>query len=132
MYQYIKTLDCILKNKNNQNVLIDKDSNSGLVFKNNNIEKMNINEILNKSFDKINNSLNNFCEEIKNNNIYELDPNLIYEKKNIIKEKYNEYHENSIIKNSVNNLINDSFEKVKNQTNEIFKNIDSNFKLKSY
>jgi len=37
MYQYIKTLDSILKNKNNQNVLIDKDSNSGLVYQNNNI-----------------------------------------------------------------------------------------------
>ena len=82
MYQYIKTLDSILKNKNNQNVLIDKDSNSGLVYKNNNIEKMNLNEIFYKSFDKIYNSLNNFCDDIKNNNIYDLDPSIINEKKN--------------------------------------------------
>jgi len=133
MYQYIKTLDSILKNKNNQNVLIDKDSNSGLVYQNNNIEKMNINDIFNKSFDKIYSSLNNFCEDIKNDNIYKLDPNLIKEKKVMIKDKYEDYQENNIIKKNVNNLINNSFDKVKEQTNEIFKNIeDENNKLLSY
>ena len=132
MYQYIKTLDSILKNKNNQNVLIDKDSNSGLVYQNNNIEKMNINDIFNKSFDKIYSSLNNFCEDIKNDNIYKLDPNLIKEKKVMIKDKYEDYQENNIIKKNVNNLINNSFDKVKEQTNEIFKNIDDNNKLLNY
>ena len=130
MYQYIKTLDFILKNKNNQNVLIDKESNSGLVFKNNNIEKMNINDILDKSFDKLYCSLNNFCDDIKNNNLYELDVNIIDKKKIEIKDKYNGYHENNNIKNNVNNLLNESFEKVKNQTNETFNNIDN--KLEKY
>ena len=133
MYQYIKTLDSILKNKNNQNVLIDKDSNSGLVYQNNSIEKMNINEIFNKSFDKIYSSLNNFCEDINNNNIYQLDPDVINKKKVMIKDKYEDYQENNIIKKNVNNLINNSFDKVKEETNEIFKNIDEeNNKLLSY
>lgn len=133
MYQYIKTLDSILKNKNNQNVLIDKDTNSGLVYQNNNIEKMNLNEIFNKSFDKIYTSLNNFCEDINNNNIYQLDLDIINEKKVMIKDKYEDYQENNIIKKNVNNLINNSFDKVKEQTNKIFKNIDEeNNKLLSY
>lgn len=39
MVKYTKTLEYLLKNKSNHNVLIDKESNSGLVYKNNNIEK---------------------------------------------------------------------------------------------
>jgi len=94
---------------------------------------MNINEIFNKSFDKIYSSLNNFCEDINNNNIYQLDPDIINEKKVMIKDKYEDYQENNIIKKNVNNLINNSFDKVKEQTNEIFKNIDEeNNKLLSY
>ena len=132
MYQYIKTLDCILKNKNNQNVLIDKDSNSGLVYKNNNLEKMNLNDIFNKSFDKIYSSLNNFCNDVKNNNIYELDLNILNEKKIMISGKYNDYYKNNNIQNNVNILINESYDKVKNQTNELFTSIDLKKNLENY
>ena len=50
----------------------------------------------------------------------------------MIKDKYEDYHEKNIIKKNVNNLINDSFDKVKKQTNEIFKTINDNNKLLNY
>jgi hypothetical protein len=58
MYKYTKTLEFILKNNKNLNVVVDKKTQSGLVYKNNSIEIMSLSDICDKSFDKLNIHLN--------------------------------------------------------------------------
>ena len=91
MVKYTKTLEYLLKNKSNHNVLIDKESNSGLVYKNNNIEKMTIEEICDKSFDKIYDHLNSFYDNSKNINVGCVDPEYIHNQRKSMKIKYFHY-----------------------------------------
>ena len=62
---YSNLLNAILENEKNLNVLIEKDTNTGLVYKNN-VEKfitMNLKDIIEQSMDKLNKHLNDFYEE---------------------------------------------------------------------
>ena len=125
MVKYTKTLEYLLKNKSNHNVLIDKESNSGLVYKNNNIEKMTLEEICDKSFDKIYDHLNKFYDNSKNINVGSIDPEYIDNQKKSMKLKYFNYKD-SQTNNKIlaNKSILEIFNKVKNETLENFNKID--------
>ena len=73
MYKYTKTLESLLKNKNNHNVIIDRESKTGLVYNNHNIKLMTLDQICNKSIDKINYHLNQFIDEVIKDNSYSID-----------------------------------------------------------
>jgi len=124
MVKYTKTLEYLLKNKSNHNVLIDKDSNLGLVFNNNNIEKMSIDEICDKSFNKIYDHLKNFYQDIDIINCGEIDKNYIELQKKSMKLKYLKYRDNDDnAKNIANENLLNIFDKVKEKTIENFNQI---------
>lgn len=124
MVKYTKTLEYLLKNKSNQNVLIDKESNLGLVYNNNNIEKMSIDEICDKSFNKIHDHLKSFYEDIDNINSAEIDKNYIDYQKKSMRLKYLKYKNNEEnAKNIANKNLLYVFDKVKENTIDNFNEI---------
>jgi len=124
MVKYTKTLEYLLKNKSNHNVLIDKETNSGLIYKNNNIEKLSIDEICNQSFDKLYNHLNSFYKDSNNINIGSIDPEYIDIQKKSMKIKYFNYKDNeNNDKDLANNSMIEIFNQVKDETLENFNKI---------
>jgi hypothetical protein len=124
MVKYTKTLEYLLKNKNNQNVLIDKDSNLGLVYNNNSIEKMSIEEICDKSFNKIHDHLKNFYDDVDKINTAEVDKKYIDTEKKSMKIKYLKYRDNDDnAKKIANENLVHIFDKVKDETIENFNEI---------
>lgn len=67
-FKYSETLNEIMKNVNNHNVIIDNDE--GYIYKNNNFEQMPVDEIYKKTIDKIYEHLNDFYEELRKDNYY--------------------------------------------------------------
>lgn len=124
MVKYTKTLEYLLKNKNNQNVLIDKDSNTGLVYKNNILEKMTLSEICDKSFDKLYYTLNKMYDS-ENINIGMLDPEYIDIQKKSMNMKYRNYKDDEENKDIANHSMIEIFNQVKDETLEKFNKIEN-------
>ena len=126
MYKYTKTLESLLKNKNNHNVIIDKGSNSGLVYKKNNIETMSLNEICDKSVDKLYHHLNKFVDDVIKNNNTCVEQDYIMHSKKVIRIKHGNYKYNKKDRVSVNNILVENFDNIKNETLEKFNEINQN------
>ena len=124
MYKYTKTLEHILKNETNLNVLIDKNSNIGFVYNNNCIQEMSIDEIIDKSFNKIYNNLNDIYNDIQNNNYFGISNDLLNIHKNSIQEKYDYFYENENTRKIVKTHISETLDKVKDKTKENFNQHD--------
>jgi hypothetical protein len=124
--KYKNTLISVLNNKNNHNVIIDKKSNSGLVYKNNNIEVMNLNEIYDNIIKKIKKILISFIEEIKNNNINDIDEYYINHSLKIVYLEYSNYKYYGNNHNNTNDNIIDIFNEVKDETLKNFNEITKN------
>lgn len=125
MVKYTKTLEYLLKNKSNHNVLIDKETNSGLIYKNNNIEKISIDEICNQSFDKLYNHLNSFYKDSIDINVGSVDPEYIDIQKKSMKIKYLNYKsDENNDKYLANNSMIEIFNQVKDETLENFNKIE--------
>ena len=116
MHKYTKTLESLLKNKNNHNVIIDKSSNSGLVYKNNNIETMSLDEICDKSVNKLNYHLNSFVDEVLKNNKNATETSYLEHSKKIIINKHENYKLNEKDKIDVNNILIEKYEQIKDET----------------
>ena len=81
-YRYTKTLEFLLKNDINKNVLLDSDSGTGLIYKGGNenkFEKMDLKDIIDKSMLKLNKHLQEFHTELTTNNDtnYNIDNDII-------------------------------------------------------
>lgn len=126
MYKYTKTLEYILKNETNLNVLVDKDSNKGFVYNNNCIEEMSVDEIVDKSFNKIYNNLNDFYNDIQNNNDFGISNDLLDSHKDSIQQKFNCFYENEDTRKIVKSCISETLDKVKDKTKENFCQLDIN------
>jgi hypothetical protein len=127
-FKFTTTLQNILENEVNLNVLIDKTTETGLVFNNNTLQKMDVKEIIKKSMDKLFNQLKIFKDDLINpelniENIY-LDHAVQDSSK-----KLSEYHKNDTIKDTVNNLISQIYSKKNNNTAEICSFSSSNNKI---
>ena len=131
MYKYTKTLEKLLKNKKNLNVVVDQKSNSGLVYKKNSIEVMSLNEICDKSLDKLNHHLNTFFDDVTNNNNYHIDKDYLKHEKKVLRIKHGNYKYYEKDRLEANNAIIKEYNGVKNQTLEKFNAIkdyeDKNF-----
>jgi len=113
LVKYTKTLEYILKNEKNINVILDKDSEKGFIYKDNNFEEMNKKDIMEQSFTKIYNHLNNFYDDIKNNNEFEVNNNYLDEQKKILETKFSKYKNDTNSKEIVDSFISNKFEVVK-------------------
>lgn len=131
MYKYTKTLETLLKNKKNLNVVVDQKSNSGLVYKKNSIEVMSLNEICDKSLDKLNYHLNTFFDDVTNNNNYHIDKDYLKHEKKVLRIKHGNYKYYEKDRIEANNAIIKEYNGVKNQTLEKFNEIkdSENFKI---
>ena len=117
---YTKLLKELLKNEINLNVIIDKDNNSGIVYKND-IDKY----IQMKSKDIIDNTMEKLKKYLMemNSSDKESFPELIDFSRKMIKKKHIDYNNNSNIQSIVQDLICDIFETKKKDAIEISKNI---------
>lgn len=121
-HKYTNLLTEILKNKENLNVIIDKESKYGLVYKNNSelFVNMKTKEIIDKSMEKLYEQLTDFYNGIINNNILELNTNLIEDEKKKLDNKFKEfYNNNNNLKDAVGNLITNIYDKNKINSLEV-------------
>jgi hypothetical protein len=89
--KFSKTLQEILENEVNLNVILDKDSSSGIVYKNNKLVNMNVKDIVNKSMDKLYKHLLDFYKELKVPNILNINDDILDYEKKIAGNKYYSY-----------------------------------------
>jgi hypothetical protein len=120
-YKFTSTLENILENEVNLNVLIDKTSENGIVQNNNKFEKMNIKDIVKKTMKKLMDSLNNFKNDIYQKNEHEVDLCIIDDEMNKANIKYENYKKNKIAQDDVNDLIKNIYNKNKDNVYKICK-----------
>jgi hypothetical protein len=121
--KYTKTLEFLLENNVNLNVLIDYTGNTGLVYKNNNFEIISIKDIVKKSMAKIYHLLHKFCQDIEFNNIHNIKWAYLEEEKKMIENKYNEYISNRDIEEKVIHFMKDIYHKKRGDTIKLCNNI---------
>ena len=120
-FMYSKLLEEILKNEINLNVIIDKDNDSGIVYKND-IDKyiqMKSKDIIDNTMDKLKKHLLNFNDETKDLSLSEC----INLSKINIEKKYENYQDNEEINKNVKNIISNIFEEKKENAVDISINI---------
>lgn len=124
--KYTKTLEQLLNNDTNLNVFIDdKNAETGIVYKND-IEKfkmMSIEDIVDKSMIKLNKHLNDFHNEIKDQNEFSINQDYLNDERSIINKKFKEYKNNELIKEKVTNFITKIYNSKKEDCVNIFKEI---------
>lgn len=130
-YKFTKTLENILENEVNLNVLIDNTTDSGFIFTENSLQKMDINDILKKSMEKIYNHLTQFRNDLSDetNQPNKIEMNDIAKdamdlQMKEIKNKYDDYRRIKEKTNSVNDIIKNIYNNKKSKTvHEIDKSI---------
>lgn len=135
--KYTDFLSEVLKNYDNLNVILDKESESGLVYKNNSdmYVKLTINEILNSSMRKIYEHLQKMYDEYlckdsnKGVNIEKHFLDSIEKEKNISNSKYDNYVNDNKLQKNVNDILIDIFNKNKEDALRIAKSMNSIEKL---
>ena len=122
--KFTTTLENILENEVNLNVLLDKNNyDNGLVYNGSSIVNMNIKEIVKKTMEKLHNHLCNFNKDIKNSNIYNIDTKIIDNEIIAANNKYNDFKKNLTTQNNVNQYIKDIYDKKIDQTCKKYKEI---------
>ena len=130
--KYTDLLDEIFKNKENLNVIIEKDSSSGLVYKNENelYVNMKVKEIIDISMQKLYDQLNSLYSNVLSNQLsYKINTNIIENEKKILDNKFEDFCNNDDTKNIVSNLFTNIYEKNKFEAIEISDKILSNKKI---
>lgn len=125
--KYTKTLEYILENDANKNVLLDEESKTGIIYKGTEFEKMKIGDIIDKSVFKIYNNLKDIYNEIQENNDinFILDQDVISQNLKITENKFNEYNSNEKTKEIVSQIISSIFNQHKDITEKTYKLISS-------
>jgi hypothetical protein len=122
-FMYTNLLEEILKNEINLNVIIDKNNDSGIVYKND-IDKyiqMKSKDIVDNTMNKLNKHLLDINNDSKNNIIEEF----IDMSKKIINSKYDSYKNNNDVKNNVIDIISNIYEDKKEYAINISNNIQN-------
>ena len=124
--KYTKTLELLMENNVNLNVLIDYTGETGLVYRNNNFEIMSIKDIVKKSMNKIYHLLHKFYQDIELNNIHNIKWAYLEEEKKMIENKYNEYISNKDTEEKVIYFMKDIYHKKRGETIKLCNNIIMN------
>lgn len=123
--KYTKTLEHILDNDNNLNVILHNELNTGIVYKNDKerFKYMNIRDIIDKSMEKLHKHLHFFHEEVKDKNEYQINNEYFNEEKNIIDKKYYDYKNNKSIQTKVQEYITKIYNNKRNETLKIYQEL---------
>jgi len=119
-FMYTELLQEILKNEINLNVIIDKDKDSGMVYKND-IEKymqMKLKDIISNTMDKLNTHLNDI-----NKNDTRSFHDIIKFSRQMINKKYNDFNNSDEIQKGVKNCMSNIFDNKKDEAINMAKNI---------
>ena len=109
--KFTKTLENILENQVNLNVLIDNTSDDGIVFNDNNFIKMNVKEIVKQTMDKLHKHLIEFYTGIfDSNNFYKKCIDFKLNLQNI-NTKYTDFTKSKYTQNIVKEYITDIYKK---------------------
>ena len=116
--KFTKTLENILENQVNLNVLIDNTSDNGIVYNNNKFIKMNVKEIVKQTMDKLYKHLIEFHSDIFDSNNIDIDKECLDFKRNLknINTKYTDFTKSKDTQNIVKEYITDIFNKKKSNT----------------
>ena len=131
---YTKLLKKILENKNNLNVIYDKKNNIGFVYKNEN-EKyidMDINDIVDTSMKKLHENLleiNGCVKNHKNDKNHPEYAEYCNEKEMKINNKFTDFQDKFSVKKNVVNMFSEILHDKKDESKEIFENIQNNDKI---
>jgi hypothetical protein len=120
-YMYSLLLTEILENNNNLNVIIDKEKDFGIVYKND-LEKyikMEIKQIISNSMEKLEQNLLIINNDLKENGTY--DDNYLSNKDKDIKHKFNVFKHNFKTSEIVNKCMTDIFDKKKDLSKKVMK-----------
>jgi len=123
---YTHLLEEILKNNINLNVIIDKNKEYGIVYKNNfeKYIKMEITDIVSNSMDKLHKNLLDINEDLQNNIFF--DKHMLEYKNKDINKKYDFYNSDENTKNTVNKFISDIFYTKNDDSIQVMKDFLSN------
>lgn len=126
---YTTLLDEILKNDVNLNVIIDKDSKSGMVYKNDKEQyiSMKLMDIIDESMEKLKKHLLEINNDASKSGEFKSD--ILRASKSYILSKYNDYNNYEGIKNYVNDSLSSIFEDKRDKALEKSKRKDINLKL---
>ena len=114
--KFTKTLENILENEVNLNVLIDNNTNNGIVFNNNQYINMNVKDIVKQTMIKLHKHLMDFHSDITNPNILDIDKNYLDCNLKNINNKFNKFQKDQDIQNTVKDYITDIYNKKKLDT----------------
>jgi len=118
---YSKLLEEVLKNKNNLNVIIDKDSNSGIVYKNNIDEyiEVQMKDIINTTMEKLKDQLLNINNDVKK----DIREDYNVHNRRIITHEYLEYTKNKDLQDNFMECITNIYENKKEESINILKKL---------
>jgi hypothetical protein len=114
--KFTTTLDNILNNDVNVNVLIDNTNDTGLVYYNGAFTKMKIKDIAKKTMEKVLKQLTKFRDEFVLNNKYNIDRTILDNEITITQTKFEQYLKDENIFNAVNKYLADIYNKKRVKT----------------
>lgn len=114
--KFTNTLENILDNEVNLNVLIDNTTENGLVYTNNMLQQMDEKDIMSKTMKKIYEQLEAFREDLRKPNKLDLQEHYLDHEMNNVKNKYADYRRVPEINNKVNNLIKNIYNNKQKET----------------
>ena len=132
--KYTKTLEHILENDVNLNVIIEDKADCGIVYKND-IEKfkpMKISDIVHLSMNKLHKQLTIFHDEIKDDNKYKINSTIMSSEKEILNEKYDEFKNNELTQKIVKSYIANIYNKKKEDTIKVCSELLELDKIEGY
>lgn len=116
--KYSNTMEEILKNDKNMNILLGENDNDAIVFQENKFMNVNNDEIIVKTMYKLYNHLLKFYTDIKEEEDFmNKDLNI---HKNSLKEKYDSFNNSNMTKEIVKNILLDIFHNKKDEVLEKF------------
>lgn len=122
--KFTNLLEQIFLNKDNLNIILDKNSKSGFVYKNNDelYVNMKLKEIIDKSITKLYNQLNEFFEENKTDEYIQQNKDLVTldrREKYIMESKYKKYNLDTEVRNKVTEILSEIIDNNKKTSIEI-------------
>ena len=121
--KYTKTLEHILDNDTNLNVIINDELNSGIVYINSSekFKPMSIDDIIDKSMDKLHKQLNSFYIDLKDEKSeLLLDDDILNTVKDTTDRKYESFKNNKYINEKVKEFITNIYNNKRHETLKIY------------